>query len=83
MKEFWNNDLDGDMIEWFPTLAKEFDNTFGNILVECVKDDNLDYPFGIDIEDRTYWYADEIERDLDYKLLQQHCYNKFYDVSFY
>jgi hypothetical protein len=39
------------------TISKSFDN-------------NLDYKFGIDVEDSSYWYFDKKERDCDFEKLK-------------
>ena len=33
-------------------------------------DSNLDYPFAIDVEDTSYWYAEREERDVDFEKLK-------------
>jgi hypothetical protein len=33
-------------------------------------DSNLDYPYAIDVEDCSYWYAEQKERDEDYQKLK-------------
>ena len=60
--EFNNADLSFDIekIESFDvpiTVSKEFDS-------------NLDYPFAIDVEDTSYWYAEQEERDADFEKLK-------------
>jgi hypothetical protein len=62
MVKFNNGDLTFDIekIESFDvpiTIAKAFD-------------DNLDYPFAIDVEDTSYFYATQKERDEDFKKLK-------------
>ena len=59
---FNNGDLNFDIkkIESFDvpiTISKEYDS-------------NLDYPFGIDVEDTSYWYAEQEERDADFEKLK-------------
>jgi len=60
--EFNNGDLSFDIqkIESFDvsiTVAKSYDPTF-------------DYPYALDVEDTTYWYAEEKERDEDFEKLK-------------
>jgi hypothetical protein len=60
--EFSNGDLSFDIekIESFDapiTVAKAYDQ-------------NLDYPFAIDIEDGSYFYAEQKERDADFEKLK-------------
>ena len=60
--EFNNGDLSFDIekIESFDvpiTVSKEYDS-------------NLDYPFAIDVEDTSYWYAEQKERDADFEKLK-------------
>jgi len=60
--EFINGDLTFDIekIESFDvpiTVSKEYD-------------DNLDYPFGLDVECTCYWYAEQEERDADFEKLK-------------
>tara|TARA_Y100001938_G_scaffold132072_1_gene189971 strand:- start:6769 stop:6996 length:228 start_codon:yes stop_codon:yes gene_type:complete len=60
--EFNNGDLSFDIekIESFDvpiTVSKEYDS-------------NLDYPFAIDVEDTSYWYAEQEERDSDFEKLK-------------
>jgi hypothetical protein len=62
MVNFNNRDLTFDIekIESFDvpiTVAKAFD-------------DNLDYPFAIDVEDTSYFYATLKERDEDFEKLK-------------
>jgi hypothetical protein len=62
MKKFNNGDLNFEIekIKSFDapiSISKEFDK-------------NLDYPFAIDIEDESYFYANQDERDFDYELLK-------------
>ena len=62
MVKFNNGDLTFDIekIESFDapiTIAKAFD-------------DNLDYPFALDVEDSSYFYATQKERDEDFKKLK-------------
>lgn len=47
------------------TIAKSFD-------------DNLDYPYGLDVEDSTYWYANLVDRDNDFNNLKVIFPNFFY-----
>lgn len=59
--KFNNGDLSFDIekIKSFDvpiTVAKSFDT-------------NLDYPFALDIEDSSYWYAEQKERDEDFEKL--------------
>jgi len=60
--EFNNGDLSFDIqkIESFDvliTVAKSYNPTF-------------DYPHALDVEDTTYWYAEEKERDEDFEKLK-------------
>jgi hypothetical protein len=60
--EFNNGDLSFDIqkIQSFDapiTVSKAFDN-------------NLDYPYGLDVEDTSYWYAEQKERDADFEKLK-------------
>lgn len=60
--KFNNGDLSFDIqkIESFDvpiTVAKSYDPTF-------------DYPYVLDVEDTTYWYAEEKERDEDFEKLK-------------
>lgn len=60
--KFNNSDLSFDIqkIESFDvpiTVAKSFDA-------------NLDYPFALDVEDSSYWYAEQKERDEDFEKLK-------------
>lgn len=62
-KKFNNNDLifDIEMIKSFDapiTLAKSYDS-------------NLYHPFALDVEDTSYWYAEQKERDEDFNKLKQ------------
>jgi hypothetical protein len=62
MVKFNNGDLTFDIekIESFDipiTVAKAFD-------------DNLDYPFALDVEDSSYFYATQKERDEDFEKLK-------------
>lgn len=59
---FNNNDLEFNVesIKSFDapiTLAKSYDS-------------NFDYPFAIDVEDTSYWYAEQKERDEDFNKLK-------------
>lgn len=40
------------------------------ITVAKAVDFNLDYPYAIDVEDSSYWYANEEERDEDFEKLK-------------
>lgn len=60
--KFNNGDLNFDIqkIESFDapiTVAKSFEPT-------------LDCPYALDVEDTTYWYAEEKERDEDFEKLK-------------
>lgn len=60
--QFNNNDLEFDIesIKSFDapiTLAKSYDS-------------NFDYPFALDVEDTSYWYAEQKERDEDFDKLK-------------
>jgi hypothetical protein len=59
---FNNNDLEFNVesIKSFDepiTLAKSYDS-------------NFDYPFALDVEDTSYWYAEQKERDEDFNKLK-------------
>lgn len=60
--KFNNGDLSFDIqkIESFDvpiTVSKSYEPT-------------LDYPFALDVEDTSYWYAEQKERDEDFKKLK-------------
>lgn len=60
--KFNNGDLSFDIqkIESFDvpiTVAKSYEP-------------NLDYPFALDVEDTSYWYAEQKERDEDFEKLK-------------
>lgn len=60
--KFNNGDLSFDIqkIESFDipiTVAKSYDS-------------NLDYKFALDVEDTSYWYAEEKKRDEDFEKLK-------------
>jgi len=59
---FNNQDLTFDMEK-----IKSFDTP---IKMGVSYDANLDYPFAIDIEDTSYWYAKQEERDKDFEKLK-------------
>jgi len=40
------------------------------ITVSKCFDGNLDYPYGLDVEDTTYFYSNIEERDSDFELLK-------------
>jgi hypothetical protein len=40
------------------------------ITVSKSYDPNLDYPFALDVEDTTYWYVEQKERDGDFEKLK-------------
>ena len=58
-----NNDLKHDL----PKI-KEFDS---EITVAKSEDFNLEYPYAIDVEDTSYWYVNENERDIDFDCLRE------------
>lgn len=60
--EFNNSDLSFDIQK-----IESFDVP---ITVSKVFDTNLDYPFGLDVEDTGYWYAEQKERDEDFEHLK-------------
>ncbi len=60
--EFNNRDLSFDIEK-----IKSFDVP---ITVSKGYDSNLDYPLAIDVEDTSYWYAEQEERDADFKRLK-------------
>ena len=62
-EEHFNN---GDLQREIQKI-KTFDAT---ITIATAYDDNLDYSYGIDVEDTSYWYANEDERDEDYVRLE-------------
>ena len=59
---FNNNDLEFDV-----ESIKSFD---APITLTKSYDSNLDYPFAIDVEDTSYWYAEQKERDEDFDKLK-------------
>ena len=72
--KFNNEDLSFDIqkIKFFPvpiTVAKSFEATF-------------DYPYGLDVEDTTYWYAEEKERNEDFEKLKS-IVSRFSSVELY
>jgi len=58
---FNNNDLSFELEK-----IQEFDTP----LITKAFDDNLDNPFAIDVEDSSYWYPTEKERDEDFETLK-------------
>lgn len=60
--KFNNGDLSFDIEK-----IKSFD---APITVAKSFDANLDYPFALDIEDSSYWYAEQKERDEDFEKLK-------------
>lgn len=60
--KFNNGDLSFDIQK-----IKSFD---APITVAKSYEPNLDYPFGIDVEDTSYWYAEEQERNEDFEKLK-------------
>ena len=60
--KFNNGDLAFDLEK-----IKSFD---APITVSKQYDENLDYPYSIDVEDSSYFYANKKERDSDYELLK-------------
>ena len=40
------------------------------ITVAKVFDDNLDYPYAIDVEDGSFFYISQVERDIDFDKLK-------------
>ena len=61
--KFNNGDL-----SWDIEKIKSFD---APITISKSYDDNLDYPFGIDVEDSSYWYAEQKDRDEDFRNLKK------------
>lgn len=61
--KFNNGDL-----SWDIEKIKNFD---APITISKSYDDNLDYPFGIDVEDSSYWYAEQKDRDEDFRSLKK------------
>jgi len=61
--KFNNGDLGWDIEK-----IKNFD---APITISKSYDDNLDYPFGIDVEDSSYWYAEQKDRDEDFRNLKK------------
>jgi hypothetical protein len=41
------------------------------ITVSKSYDPNLDYPFALDVEDTSYWYVEQKERDEDFEKLKR------------
>ena len=67
---FNNNDLNFDIekIQSFDapiTVSKEYENSF-------------EYPFSLDIEDTSYWYINETNRNDDFNTLESMCPNFSY-----
>jgi hypothetical protein len=61
--KFNNGDLSWDI--------KKIKNFDAPITISKSYDDNLDYPFGIDVEDSSYWYAEQKDRDEDFRNLKK------------
>lgn len=66
--EFNNGDLSFDIQK-----IESFDVP---IVVGKSYDENLDYPFALDVEDTSYWYAEREQRDEDFDKLK-HIIPKF------
>ncbi len=62
LEKFKNGDLNFDIEK-----IKSFDVP---IVVAKAYDKNLDYPFAIDVEDNSYFYAEQKERDEDFEKLK-------------
>jgi hypothetical protein len=58
-----NQDLKRDLEK-----IKDFDPP---ITVAKAYEKDFDYPFGLDIEDTAYWYAEQKERDEDFCALKK------------
>ena len=60
--KFNNGDLSFDIEK-----IKSFD-----VPIKIVKsrDKTLDYPFAIDVQDTSYWYVNQSERDKDFQVLK-------------
>jgi len=63
-KGFYNYDLRLDLDKIFQS-AKELKSEGIKMLIVVSEDKNLDFPFGIDVEDNSYWYDFKKSRDLD------------------
>lgn len=76
-----NKDLEFDLdkIVW---NQESIETDLTKIAVSKEEDFNLDFPYLIDVEDTSYSYANEEERDLDYDLLCKHL-NKHSRKYFY
>lgn len=74
-----NKDLEFDLdkIIW---NQDSIETDLTKMAVSKEEDFNLDFPYLIDVEDISYSYANEEERDLDYDLLCEHLtkYSKKY-----
>lgn len=66
--EFINNDLHLD-IDNIVFMQECIETDLTKMWVEKTKDFNLDYPYIIDIEDKSFFYPNIEERDLDYDVL--------------
>ena len=69
-QRFNNNDLNFDIekIQNFDapiTVSKEYEGSF-------------EYPFALDIEDTSYWYINETDRNDDFNKLKSMCPNFSY-----
>ena len=62
-KKVFNN----DDLNWEIEKIKAFD---APVLISKEFDNNLEYPYAIDIEDESYFYSSEEERDEDYERLR-------------
>jgi hypothetical protein len=60
-----NGDLNNDLEKIFSN-QESFESDEQKMAVSKEVDFNLDYPYAIDVEDESYFYANEKERNEDY-----------------
>lgn len=67
-KVITNGDLENDLdkIKW---NQESIETDLTKLAVYKAEDFNLDYPYAIDVEDTSYFYATEEERNSDYETL--------------
>ncbi len=70
-----NKDLEFDLdkIIW---NQESIETDITKMAISKEEDFNLDFPYLIDVEDTSYSYVNEEERDLDYDLLCKHLTTK-------
>lgn len=61
-----NNDL--DKIKW---NQESIETDLTKMSVVKAEDFNLDYPYAIDVEDSSYFYSNEADRDWDFEMLNK------------